>query len=48
MKAMGMTLREGRTFTGAETATTPFVVIVNETMARRVLAGCVRDRQAAR
>ena len=39
LKAMGMTLREGRTFTGAETATTPFVVIVNETMARRYWPG---------
>jgi putative ABC transport system permease protein len=33
---MGVTLREGRLFTRADTAGTPLVVLVNETMARTV------------
>ena len=34
-KAMGMTLREGRTFTEADHAKAPLVVVINETMAKK-------------
>jgi len=45
---MGVTLREGRLFTRADTAGTPLVVLVNETMARTMwpgrsaIGGCVQ------
>jgi putative ABC transport system permease protein len=38
-QAMGITLREGRAFTAADTATAPRVAIVNDTMARRYWPG---------
>ena len=34
-KAMGMTLREGRTFSAADHARAPLVVVINETMAKK-------------
>ena len=38
-EAMGVTLREGRAFTAADSATAPLVTIVNDTMARRYWPG---------
>jgi putative ABC transport system permease protein len=38
-QAMGVTLREGRPFTAADSATAPMVTIVNDTMARRYWPG---------
>ena len=38
-QAMGVTLREGRSFSAADSATAPLVAIVNDTMARRYWPG---------
>jgi putative ABC transport system permease protein len=38
-EAMGITLREGRAFTAADSAAAPMVAIVNDTMARRYWPG---------
>jgi putative ABC transport system permease protein len=38
-QAMGITLREGRNFTDADSSTAPLVAIVNDTMARRYWPG---------
>ena len=46
-KTMGVRIVEGRAFTDDDRPETPRVAIVNETFARRVLAGAERDRQDA-
>ena len=38
-RAMGITLAEGRSFTGEDNATAPVVAVINETMARRYWPG---------